>query len=389
MAGRNFFRTTAGVAALAAGLFLLAAGGCKKEADAAARAAAGPKPPVPVRTALVKQGPMPVEFRTFGAIEASAAVDVKSQVGGVLVEECVQPGQAFEKGAVLFRIDRRPFEAALRQAEATLQRDRVQAAEAERKAKIAEELFKSGVGPEEDFKDAQATVAALQAQVAVSAAQADQAKLNLEYCEIKAPFSGHVGDILVRRGSVVKVNDATITTLVQTKPVFAVFALPQTRLPELRAEMAAHPVSITATLRGAAAPAGTGTVVFVDNEVNALSGTNRVKAEFPNDQEALWPGQYVDIALAFRDEPDAITVPGAAVQEGQKGTYVFVVGKDDAVALRLVTVARPAGPLAVIGSGLQPGERVVTEGHIRLTPGAKVRELETEQAKPAAKPTAP
>jgi multidrug efflux system membrane fusion protein len=364
------------LAAALAGLCLLAvAAGCKKAVDKAAGAA---KPPVPVRTAVVKQAAMPVEFRTFGAVAAYSTVEVKSQVGGVLVEECVQPGQAVEKGAVLFRIDRRPFEADLRRAEATRERDRVQAAEAERKAKIAEALFKSGVGPEEDFKDAQATVAALQAQVAVSAAQADQARLNLEYCEIKAPLTGHVGDILVRRGSVVKANDATITSLAQTRPVFAVFALPQTRLPELRAEMAAHPVAVTAALRGAATPADQGKIVFVDNEVDAASGTIRVKAEFPNDGEALWPGQYVDVTLAFRDEPDAITVPGSAVQNGQQGNYVFVVGKENTAELRPVTVARPAGDLAVIGGGLKPGERVVTDGQIRLVPGDKVKELEAQ-----------
>ncbi len=372
------------IAAVLAGLCLLAADGCGKKTDKAA----GPKPPVPVRTALVRKTAMPVEFRTFGIIGAHASMDVKSQVGGLLVEECVKPGQAVSAGDVLFRIDRRPFEATLRQAQATLDRDRVQANEAERKAKIAGELFKAGVGPEEDFKDAVATAAALQAQAGVSAAAVEQAKLNLEYCEMHTPFAGHVGDILIRRGSVVKANDLPITTVVQTRPIFVLFALPQTRLPELRAEMAAHPVTVTATLRGADTPAGTGAVAFVDNGVDAASGTIRVKAEFPNENEGLWPGQYVDVAVAFRDEPDAIVVPGAAVQNGQRGSYVFVIRKNDTVELRQVTVARPAGTLAVIGSGLQPGERVVTEGHIRLVPGATVKELEAapkKQEAPAAK----
>lgn len=369
----NVFRA-AGL--LAGACLLLAVAGCGKDDSSANGEQKGSKPPEPVRTALVEQMPMPVELRTFGAVEANSFVEVKAQVGGVLVEERVQPGQTVEAGAILFRVDRRPFEVALHQADSTLQRDRAQLAEAERKQHRAERLFKSGVSPEEDVLALQASVAALQAQAAVSAALIEQAKLSLEYCEIKAPFAGRVGEINIRRGGVVQANGSAITSITQTKPILVTFALPQTRLPELRAEMAKHPVTIIATLRGADdAVAGTGTIVFVDNEVDTASGTIRIKASFTNEDERLWPGEYVDIAVTLRNELDALVIPGAAVQSGQLGNYVFVVKADDSVEARKISIARSAGENTVIGEGLKPGERIVVDGQIRLTPGTKVKEF--------------
>ena len=362
---------------LAGACLLLAVAGCgKNNAQAGGNGKPkGPKPPEPVRTARVAQTSMPVELRTFGTVEANSFVEIKAQVGGILVEECVQPGQTVEAGAVLFRIDRRPFVVALRQAEAALQRDNAQLVEAERKAKLAERLFKSGVSPEEDMRALQAAVTTIQAQAALSAALIDQAKLNVGYCEITAPFAGRVGEIHLRCGGVVPANASAITSITQTKPILATFALPQTRLPELRAEMARHPLTITASLRGDSTAAATGTLVFVDNEVDTASGTIRLKASFPNADERLWPGEYVDLAVALRDEPDAIVVPGAAIQNGQMGNYVFVVKADDSVEIRPVTIARPAGEKSVISAGLKPGERIVVDGQIRLVPGTKVKEF--------------
>ncbi len=373
---------------LAGACLLLAVSGCGKD-DSSTHPSGeqkGPKPPEPVRTAFVEQMPMPVELHTFGAVEANSFVEVKAQVGGVLVEERVQPGQTVEAGAILFRIDRRPFEVALHQADSALQRDRAQLAEAERKQHRAERLFKSGVSPEEDVLALQASVTALQAQAAVSAALIEQAKLSLEYCEIKAPFAGRVGEINIRRGGVVQANGSAITSITQTKPILVTFALPQTRLPELRAEMAKHPVTIIATLRGADdAVAGTGTIVFVDNEVDTASGTIRIKASFTNEDERLWPGEYVDIAVTLRNELDALVIPGAAVQSGQLGNYVFVVKADDSVEARKISIARSAGENTVIGEGLKPGERIVVDGQIRLTPGTKVKEFgdAKKEARPA------
>lgn len=425
----------------------------------------GAAAPVPVRAATVAQRPMPVQVQTFGTVEANATVEIKSQIGGLVTEENLEAGTAVKAGAVLYRIDSRPYAAVLRQAEAALARDRVLAADAVRKAEAAETLFRKGVGSEDEMKNSRATADALNAQVEADAAEVEKARLDLGYCEIRAPFDGRAGDLLIRRGSQVKAGDGVLTTLAQTKPVFVTFAIPQTRLPEVRAAMAAHPLTVTATLRGADAPAGSGTLVFIDNGVDAASGTIKLKAEFPNADEALWPGQFVQVALVLREEADDLVIPGAAVQNGQRGTYVYVVtpqrvqetreiqagksfagdlvtveegvyagatlimdgkevvvesrppekpgtdwfsrlwgkvrpprsrpyllapkaaiqsgtGKNAgaltvtlaefAVELRPVVIARSINDHAVIAAGLQPGERVVTDGQIRLVPGARV-----------------
>ncbi len=360
---------------LCAGLMAVA------EAPAAAGkpAVAKKMPAVPVRVATVEQKSMPVEFRTFGSVEAFAEIEVKAQVGGIVSEECVQPGQAVAAEAVLFRIDRRPYEAALRQAEAALARDQAQVVEAVRQADLAKELFEKHVGTEDVVKAKQATVATLMAQVALSSAQVETARLQVGYCEIKAPFAGRISDLRIRRGSVITANNGIFTTLAQTKPVHVVFALPQTRLSELRTEMAKRALPVTAAPRDQTqAQPVTGTLTFIDNVVNDASGTIRLKAEFQNADEALWPGQYVNIGLVLRDEPQALVVPGAAVQNGQQGTYVFVVKPDKTVEMRPVGVARQAGPLTVIATGLKAGECVVIDGQPRLMPGASI-ELKTDE----------
>ena len=367
---------------LCAGLMALAAEAPAMPVAAGKTAAPAKKamPPVPVRVATVEQKPMPVEFRTFGSVEAFAEIEIKPQVGGIVSEECVQPGQAVQADAVLFRIDRRPYEAALRQAEAALARDQAQAAEAIRQAELAKELFEKHVGTEDVVKAKQATVATLTAQAALSAAQVDIARLQLGYCEIKAPFAGRISDLRIRRGSVITANSGIFTTLAQTKPVYVTFALPQTRLSELRAEMAKRSLTVTAVPRDLAqAQPVAGTLIFIDNVINDASGTIRLKASFPNADEALWPGQYVNVGLILRDEPQALVVPGAAVQNGQQGTYVFVVNEDKTVTLRPVRIARQAGTLAVVATGLKPGETVVIDGQARLMPGVVVSVLKANE----------
>ncbi len=426
---------------------------------------------VPVRAVAVAAGAVPLQVRTFGTVEADAAVDLKPQVAGLLAEECVQPGQTVKKDDMLFRIDARPYAAVARQSEASLARNRILSADARRRAEKADRLFQTGVGSEDDMKSARALADALDAAVAADSAQLDQARLNLEYCDIRAPFAGRIGELKVRRGGVVKINETVLTTLAQTKPVHVAFAVPQTGLPEVRAEMAKHSLAVEVALRDQGASLDRGVLDFVDNTVEADTGTIKLKAVFPNATEVLWPGQFVSVVLTLREDAQALSIPGAAVQNGQKGTYVYVVkaqrvleprvvltgktfdglvtveeglyagatvmvgGKEAgvvsrppekpgtgwfsrllawfkpprqkpyllvpeaavhpgtdknagkpvvivaelAVELRPVTVARAAGDRVVIADGVQAGELVVTDGQIRLLPGAKVTLLKGKE----------
>lgn len=350
-----------------------APGGEKKEKD-----------PIQVRMATVASKPMPVEFRTFGVVEPMAVVELKSQVGGVLKKEHVEPGQAVKEGDRLFQIDPDLYDVALSQAEAALVQNQVQLAEAERQAELATVLFEKKAGTEDNMKARNSAVKVCQAQVALSEALLAKAKLDLKYTDIRAPFTGRIGEIKIRQGSLVKANEGVVAILAKVSPAYVVFAVPQTRLAEVRAEMARHPLEVVARLRNQERPVATGTLSFIDNAVDIASGTIKVKAVFPNVDEALWPGQHIEVVLRLRQDDRALVVPGAAIQNGQQGTYVFVVRPDSKVEMRPVVLDRMMDDEVVIAKGLKVGETVVTDGQIRLVPEAAVAPLA-----PADKPAGP
>lgn len=337
----------------------------------AGKAGAGRQPPVPVTVARVSQQAVPVRIQAVGSAEAYATVAVKARVDGQIVDVRFREGQEVRAGSVLFKIDPRPFEAALKQAEANHQRDLAQLAQAQRQeARYLELLQKNFISKEAyaQYKTGSETAAAA---VLASKAALENARLQLEYTTIRAPIDGYTGRIQIQKGNLVKANDAALVVLNQVHPINVSFSVPEQALPTVRKHLASGPLEVEATPPEASAPA-VGKLVFIDNAVDTATGTIKLKAAFDNRQDALWPGQFVTVSLKLYEDKDALTLPSKAVQTGPNGQYVFVVKGDMSVELRPVTVQRSDGDRAVIATGLTKGEKVVTQGQLRLTPGTKV-----------------
>jgi len=337
--------------------------------DGAAKAS---QPPVPVTVARVTQQPVPVRIQAVGSAEAYATVAVKARVDGQIVDVRFREGQEVKAGSVLFNIDPRPFETALKQAEANHQRDLAQQAQAQRQEARYLELFEKNFVSKEAYAQYKTAAETAAAAVLASKAALDNAKLQLEYTTIRAPIDGYTGRIQIQKGNLVKANDATpLVVLNQVHPINVSFAVPEQALPVVRKHLAAGPLEVEATPPDAGAPA-VGKLVFVDNAVDTATGTIKLKAVFENRQDALWPGQFVTVSLKLYEDKNALTVPSRAVQTGPNGQYVFVIKDDMSVEIRPVTVQRTAEDLSVIATGVSRGERVVTQGQLRLAPGAKV-----------------
>jgi multidrug efflux system membrane fusion protein len=344
-------------------------------ASAAAPAGAGGRGggegPVPVTVEQAARRAMPRELQTFGVVEPSASVAVRSQVSGPLAEVKVAEGQMVAAGDLLFTIDPRPFEAARQAAEAGLARDRVLHENARREADRQASLLEKGLTPPELAERAQAQAASLAASVLAGQAAVSNALLQLEYCRLRAPIGGRAGERLVDAGNLVRANEQTLITLNRIDPIEVRFTVPERDLAAIRRGQAAGPLAVTAQIPGEGGTA-TGAVTFLDNAVDRQTGTILLKGTFANADGRLWPGLHVDVVLTLEVQADALVVPYRAIQSGQPGTYVFVVQADQTVALRPVKVDRRRGEDVVVASGLEPGETVVTDGHMRLVPGAKV-----------------
>ena len=338
----------------------------------AGKAGDGRQPPVPVTVARVTQQPIPVRIQAVGSAEPYASVAVKARVDGQIVEVRFREGQEVKAGSVLFNIDARPFETALKQAEANHQRDLSQQAQAQRQETRYLELFEKNFVSKEAYAQYKTAAETAGAAVLASKAAIDTARLQLEYTTIRAPIDGYTGRIQIQKGNLVKANDATpLVVLNQVHPINVSFAVPEQALPAVRKHLAAGPLEVEVTPPDAGGPA-VGKLVFIDNTVDTATGTIKLKAVFENKQDVLWPGQFVTVSLKLYEEKNALTVPSRAVQTGPNGQYVFVIKDDMSVEIRPVTVQRTAEDLAVIATGLVRGERVVTQGQLRLTPGAKV-----------------
>ena len=393
----------------------LALGACSRgEGDAKAKGAPGP-PGVPVTAAAVETRDVPVQIQGIGNVQASSTVSVYSLVSGQIFKVHFTEGQEVKAGELLFAVDPRPFEAALQQAQATMAQHQAAVAQAEANlardqaqadnARVEEEryqkLVQGGLIAREQYdqiltahKSALATVDADRAMVTnqkalvqADAAAVENAKVQLGYTAIRAPIEGRTGNLLIHQGNVVKANDIgnPLVVINRVHPINIVFSVPERFLEQIKTERAKGPLAVEATPQGQKMVAR-GTLTFVNNTVDTTTGTIQLKANFDNADNALWPGQFATVTLTVRTEPGALVVPSQAIQAGQQGAYVFVVKPDATVESRPVVVAFANGPLTVIRTGVRAGERVVTDGQLRLAPGVRV-DVKTSAAEPAT-PTA-
>lgn len=342
---------------------------------------------VPVTVAKVTQKNVPLNVRAIGNVEPINSVTVRPQVGGVLLRVNFAEGQEVGKGDLLFEIDPRPLQAALAQAQAMLARDKASAQDAEATARRYAVLVKKEYVTQQQAENADAQAQALKAAVAADEAAVLQARLNLAYSQIRSPVTGRTGTVLIHAGNVVKATDDKLVVIDQLEPIYVSFSLAEQLLPQIRARGASAKLPVSAApatnqpgagveQRAAGAMAAErhgGVLTFVDNTVDSQTGTIRLKATFANKDQALWPGQFVDVLLTLGEQQGAVVAPAEAVQRGQQGEYVFVVKNDSTVESRPVTVSRSDPREAVIEKGLEPGETVVTDGQLRLQQGTKVQ----------------
>jgi membrane fusion protein, multidrug efflux system len=328
---------------------------------------------LPVLAAEVETKPMPVEIATIGKVQPIASVAIKPRIDGQIAKAAVHDGQDVKAGDMLFLLDGRQAQAALDQALATLQRDHAQLANAQRELDRLTPLGRKDFASKQQLDAAQTNVSAAEATVKADQAAVEGAEVQLSYTTIRAPIDGRLGTIAFKLGNTVRSGDSTpLVTLNQLRPIYVAFSVAERYLAELQKAMAGGPLPVTAVIPGNAGEPQTGQVTYLENAIDSDSGTLSVKATFTNQQQALWPGQFVNVVVTLRVEPDALVAPSVAIQQGQNGAYVFVIKPDDTVDLRPVTIDRTVGQETVIAAGLAAGERVVTDGQMRLTPGAKV-----------------
>lgn len=336
-------------------------------------------PPAPVRVARARTHTVPVRIEGVGNVQARSSVAVKARIDGQLFSAGVTEGETVHKGGVLFRLDPRPFEAQLTQAEANLARDKANLEKARADLARTEELAGKGISPKAKLDEVEATVATYVAAIRSSEAAVELAKLNLDYATIRSPIDGRVGRILVTPGNMVKANDTQPLLIInELKPIYVAFALPEQHLDELRRRMAEGTLAVDATWRGEGAARVTGELFFINNAVDMTTGTIQLLARFANEDERLVPGQFIKASVTLATLANAVVVPSQAVQINQKGEYVWVLKDDKTVQPRAITVGPQAGTEIVVTKGLSSGETVVTDGQLRLFPGASVAPAESK-----------
>jgi multidrug efflux system membrane fusion protein len=302
---------------------------------------------------------------------------VKSLMDGAIAQVHFEEGEEVEEGKVLFTLDDRVIQAQLRQAQANLERDRAQLERFHLEVRRQTTLANRGVSPQQKVEEVTTSEAVYEAAVRAGEAAVENARVNLAYMTIRAPITGRTGSISSKRGNVVKAVDTfpgsmPLVTITQMRPIYVAFTVPERHLADIRAALARERLSVVVTVSGQPNNSVTGALTFLDNQVDASTGTIALKATFANDDMALWPGQFVNVKLTLAIEENALAVPSAAVQLGQNGPYVFIIKPDSTVELRLVRVGRAVDDRTVIAEGLAAGEHVVVDGQLRLTNGTRV-----------------
>lgn len=332
-----------------------------------------PKLPIPVVADTVVQKTVPVQIRVIGNVEAYSTVSVKSQIGGILTSVHFKEGQDVNKGDLLFTIDPRSYEAALRQAEANLAKDTAQLENAREEVRRYAELVKKGYVAQEQYDQIRTNAASFDATVNADRAVVENARLQLKYCYIYSPITGRTGNLFANEGNLIKANaDNPIVVVNQIQPIYVTFSVAEQYLPEIKKYTSSGKVMVEAFITKGEDNPEEGILTFVDNTVDVATGTIKLKGTFANKGKRLWPGQFVDVTMILSTQPNAIVVPSQSIQTGQKGQYVFVIKNDLTVEDRLITVSRTLNSETVVEKGLQAGEKVVTDGQLRLVPGAKI-----------------
>jgi multidrug efflux system membrane fusion protein len=371
--------------------------------------------PVPVVVATVLEKDVPINIDVIGNVEAYSTISVKAQVGGQLTKVYFQEGDYVKKDDLLFSIDPRPFQAqlsqaqaqysqtqanlardtaALGQARANLARDTANQTYAQTEASRYAKLFEQGIVSREQtdqihanadalsqtiladkaaIESAQAQIGADKASVENAAAMVDNAKVQMSYTSIRSPIDGRTGNLTVKQGNIVAANTMELMTIAEVHPIYVTFSVPEAQLGDIKKYMAGGKLPVTARSQDDTATTQTGVLTFIDNSVDSTTGTIKLKGTFQNPDNKLWPGEFVRVTLRLTTHPNAVIVPNEAVQTGQDGQFVYVVKQDRTVEMRPVVTSTRVDQDLVVDSGLTPGETIVTEGQLRLAPGARVQ----------------
>jgi multidrug efflux system membrane fusion protein len=324
---------------------------------------------------LVEQKDVPLQVHAIGAVEAYSMVAVKTQITGELTGVFFKEGEDVQKGQLIFTLDKRPLEADVRRAEGALARDEAQARNALSEQRRYESLVKAGVVSTQEYDRVEANAAALEAAVRADKGALENAKVQLVYASIYSPINGRTGNLLVHQGNMIKANDVpSLVNINQVEPIYVTFTVPQQYLADVKQYSRNGSLPVQAMIPGDARGAIIGKLSFIDNTVDSSTGTIKLKGVFANSDRRLWPGQFVDAYLTLKTQSNALVIPSQAIQNGQQGTFVYVIKDDNTVEARLVTTieAQQAGQL-IVQKGLTAGERIVTDGQLRLVPGSKVQ----------------
>lgn len=351
------------------------------------------RPPALVVTAIARHQDVPIEIRTFGTMEAAESVTIKPMISGELTTIGVREGQDVSAGALLFAIDPRPYQAAVHKAQAALARNQILMKNTRQDYERYLQLATEGLVSQEQAEGYRSRAETAAADVAADEAVLENARTQLSYCSITAPISGRLGALAVDRGNVIKANETALVTIKQLAPIRATFTITEQHFALVQKRLAAGAITVTAAVPDTDG-SEQGVVSFLDNAIDPATGTIRLKGQFANAGQLLWPGQFVTLTLVLDVRKQAVVVPGQAVQTGQKGQFVFVVRPDSTAEVRAVVPGPTQGELVVVEQGLQAGEEVVVDGHMRVIPDGKVeikpainQSQEHPQTTPASRPS--
>jgi len=346
-----------------------------------------PPPAQPVVADVAAEMSAPIEVTAIGNIQSMATVMVKSRIDGEIAQVHFEEGQDVKAGDLLFSLDDRVARAQLQQSEANLERDRAQLRRFQLEVARQTGLANRGIAPAQKLEDVTTSQAVFEATVRASEAAVETARVNLNFTTIRAPITGRTGSVALKQGNVVKAVDTLPTvmplvTITQLRPIYVTFTVPERHLGDLRAALASGRLPVVVTTPSSPQSPIAGRLTFIDNQVDAATGTISLKATFANDDARLWPGQFVYVTVTLGVQANAVAVPSAAIQVGQNGPYVFVIKPDSTVELRLVRVDRTVTSKTVIAEGLAAGDHIVVDGQLRLTNGTRVAVQRSEAPPP-------